>query len=250
MEWTDALILIFSGLFAGFINTMAGGGSVLTIAVLIFMGLPPAEANATNRVGVVLQTFFASKGFWRKRVGVFPYALWLGISATIGAIIGAQFAVDIKGELFNKILAIVMILVVLAVVFKPKKMDGQLVEKLTRKHQFIGVLVFFFIGIYGGFIQAGVGFLIIATLSLLNGLNLVKVNSVKVFVVMCYTLAAVVVFIMEGLVNWSYGIVLALGTSAGGWIGSQVAVAKGDHFIKWVLVIVVIVMAVRLWMIG
>lgn len=250
MEWHDAAILILSGLFAGFVNTLAGGGSVLTIAVLIFMGLPPAEANATNRVGVLLQTVSATTGFWRKKVNVFPYALWLGISATLGAIIGAQIAADIKGEVFNKILAVVMILVVFAVIFKPGKKGGEAVEKLARKHQIIGALLFFFIGIYGGFIQAGVGFMIIATLSLFNGLNLVKVNSVKVFVVGCYTIAAVVVFMMEGLVNWSYGIVLALGTTAGGWIGSHVAVAKGDRLIKWVLAIVVIAMAVRLWVMG
>ena len=85
MEWMDILMLIGAGLFAGFINTMAGGGSVLTLALLIFMGLPAAEANATNRIGVMLQTSSASAGFWRKKVRVFPYALWLGIAATARA---------------------------------------------------------------------------------------------------------------------------------------------------------------------
>ncbi len=249
MEWMDILMLIGAGLFAGFINTMAGGGSVLTLALLIFMGLPAAEANATNRIGVMLQTSSASAGFWRKKVRVFPYALWLGIAATAGAIIGAQFAMDIRGDLFNKILAVVMVFVVFAVVFKPKNLGEGLVEKLSSKNQAVGIFTFFIIGIYGGFIQAGVGFVIIAALTFVNGFNLVKVNSIKVFVVMCYTFAAVIVFILEDAIWWKYGIALACGTSAGGWIGSHVAVAKGDRFIKWILVVVVIAMAVRLWII-
>ena len=108
-EWYHYVLLIAVGFAVGFINTVAGGGSLLSLPVLIFLGLPPSVANGTNRVAIVFQTALATAGFKSKQVSTFPFNLYLGISALFGAIIGAYIAVDIKGETFNKILAIVMI---------------------------------------------------------------------------------------------------------------------------------------------
>ena len=129
-----------------------------------------------------------------------------------------------------------------------KKNKGQDVgERMDRKHIFIGILSFFFIGIYGGFIQAGVGFIIIAALTSINKFSLVKTNSAKVFVVMIYTLAALIIFIIEGKVDWGYGIVLAIGNSTGSWTASRLSVKKGDKWIKWFIVVTVVALAIKLW---
>jgi uncharacterized membrane protein YfcA len=116
----EYLVLVAVGFAAGFINTLAGGGSLLTLPMLIFLGLPSAVANGTNRIAILIQTFFATAGFKSKGVSTFPFNIYLGISAMLGAFLGAKIAVDIRGEVFNRILAIIMIVVVALMVFKPK----------------------------------------------------------------------------------------------------------------------------------
>ena len=155
LEWYHYLLLIAVGFAVGFINTVAGGGSLLSLPTLIFLGLPPAVANGTNRVAIVIQTAMGTAGFKSKGISTYPFNIYLGISAFLGAIIGAYIAVDIDGETFNRILAIVMIAVVLIIIFKPKMRIDEMQERLTGKYLWIALVVFFFFGIYGGFINAG-----------------------------------------------------------------------------------------------
>lgn len=247
MDFLEVLLILGVGLLAGVINTMAGGGSLLSLPILIFLGLPPAVANATNRVAIFSQNIFAVAGFKSKGVSEFKYSFLLGITALVGAIIGAKLAVDIKGDVFNKILAIVMVIVVLVTISGKLKPNDSKNETTKMSSKIIGSITFFFIGIYGGFIQAGVGFLIMGALSAIHGFSLVKINSMKVFIVLIYTIAALGVFIYEGKVNWLYGIVLAVGNSTGAWFASRWSVDKGDKVIKLFLAIAVIGLSIKLW---
>ena len=245
-EYYKLLILIPVGIIAGFSNTVAGGGSLLSLPVMIFLGLPPGVANGTNRVALFLQNVSAIAGFKSKGVHVFPYSLWLGISALFGAIIGAQISVSLDDDTFNRIIAVVMIGVVIMTILDRKKKSEQ-IEDLARKSQVIAGITFFFIGIYGGFIQAGVGFIILAALTKINKMSLVRANSVKVFVVLIYTISALAVFIIEDQINWLYGLVLAIGNMTGAWIASRWSVEKGDKWIKRFLVVMVTILAIKLW---
>lgn len=247
MDYLQAIFLIFIGVIAGFINTVAGGGSLLTLPILIFLGLPPSMANGTNRVAIFFQNISGIAGFKSKGVFIFPFSLWVGISALVGAIIGAHLSVQIRGDLFNQILAIVMVAVVLITIFNPIKNPNEALEKLGKKHQFISIIVFFFIGIYGGFIQAGVGFIIMGALTLINKISLVKANSVKVFVVFTYTIAALIVFFIEDQINWVYGLTLAVGNMTGAWIASRWSVGKGDVWIRRFMIVMVTILAIKLW---
>jgi uncharacterized membrane protein YfcA len=240
-------LLILAGFVAGFMNTMAGGGSLLTLPLLIFLGLPAAVANGTNRVAIFMSTLSATAGFKSKGVSNFPFNIYLGFSGLIGALIGARIAIDIKGELFNKILAIIMILVVLLIVFKPKISYSELMERLTGKHLFVSMIAFFFIGIYGGFINAGIGFVIMLFLHYYNRLDLVKVNATKVVIVLIYTSGALITFALADKVNWTYGIFLATGNFIGGWTSSRWSVKKGENTIKIFLLIIVVLMSIKLW---
>ncbi len=246
-EWYHYVLLIVVGFAVGFINTVAGGGTLLSLPVLIFLGLPPNVANGTNRVAIVIQTAFAIAGFKSKGVTTFPFNAYLGASALLGAIIGASIAVDIDGAVFNKILAVIMIAVILIIVFKPKINLKDVHERLTGKYLWLGMLAFFFFGIYGGFINAGLGFIIILFLHFFNHMSLVRANATKVAVVCIYTLSALVVFILNDKVNWAVGFVLAIGNATGAWIASRVSVNKGDGFIKTFLLVVVGIMAIKLW---
>ncbi len=246
-EWYHYLLLVGIGFVVGFINTVAGGGSLISLPILIFLGLPPSVANGTNRIAIVIQNAIGVAGFKSKGVSTFPFNIYLGISALLGAIIGAQIAVDIKGETFNRILAVIMIAVVAIIVLKPKISTDLLKERLTGKYLWLGVLAFFFIGIYGGFINAGIGFVILLFLHYVNHMSLVRANATKVAVVFIYTLSALAVFLYNDKVLWKVGLVLAIGNGTGAWISSRISVSRGDNYIKGFLVAMVVLMAIRLW---
>lgn len=241
------IILALVGFFAGIINTIAGGGSLLTLPMLIFMGLPPAVANGTNRIGIFIQSITSVAGFKSKGIQPSILSVYLGISALIGSLIGAKIAIDIKGETFNKILAIIMLIVVLFMVFKPKVDLANIVERTQGKYRLLSIGVFFVIGIYGGFIQAGVGLFILLALTSINRLNLVSSNAVKALVVFIYTIGALAIFAFNHQIDYVYGLVLALGNASGGWIGSRWSVKKGDGIVKVFLIVMVIAMAIKLW---
>ena len=243
----EILLILGTGVFAGFLNTVAGGGTLLTLPVLIFLGLPSATANGTNRVAVVVQNASGIMGFRRKGVSDFGYSALLTLPALVGAWIGAQIAVEMHEVIFKRILSGIMISVLFVTLFSPtKKLQGG-TENLSLFRKIIGMVVFFFIGIYGGFIQAGVGFVVIAALTLTNGFGLVRTNAIKVFVIFFYTIIALIVFIKNGNVDWPLGLTLAIGNATGAWIGSHWAVAKGDKWIKVVLVVAVLALAIRLF---
>lgn len=243
----DILLLIVAGGFAGFINTMAGGGSLLTLPLLIFLGLPSATANGTNRIAILVATTSATLGFRSKKINPFPLSLYLGITALLGALIGARIAVDIDGLLFNKILAIIMIVVVVLMVFKPKYTAEQLVPKTSGKTLIWSMVAFFFIGIYGGFINAGIGFVMMLFLNYVNRMDLVRVNATKVSVALIYTTGALATFALSGNIEWKYGIALASGNAAGAYFASRYSVKKGEGIIKKVMMVMVIAMAIKLW---
>jgi uncharacterized protein len=246
MEIWHIPVVFFAGILAGFINTLAGGGSLLTLPILIFLGLPTAVANGTNRIAIVAQCAFAVAGFKKKGVSNFKLSLLLSIPAILGAIIGAYFAVDISDALFRRVLAVIMILVLGLILWNPRHDSGGNSNSLGRRQLITAMIVFFFIGIYGGFIQVGAGFIIIAALTTITKFNLVVTNSHKVFIAGIFTIFALIVFAFNGKVCWEIGLCLAAGMGLGGWIGSHWAVAKGERWIRVVLTICVVAMVIKL----
>ena len=246
LAFNDIIILLFCGIIAGFINTVAGGGSLLTLPILIFMGLPSNIANGTNRIAIFMQNIFSISGYKSRGISDFKYSSWLSVSALIGSIIGAKIAININEDMFNKILSIVIIIVVLTIIYNKKTFNINS-ENISIEKKIISVIMFFFIGIYGGFIHAGVGFLILSILSNYNGIQLSKANSIKVFVVFVYTFFALIVFIMENKINWILGINLGIGNSIGGWVASRWSYNKPDKIIKIFIIISSAIMAIKLW---
>lgn len=243
----EIFVLLVVGFIAGTINTIAGGGSLLTLPILIFLGLPPNIANGTNRIGILFQSITTTAGFKSKGVTSFPFSIYVSISALLGSLVGAQIAVDIKGETFNKILAIVMVLIVLYMLFDSKYKRHGVLEFTTGKKLWLSVLLFFFVGVYGGFIQAGVGFIMLLVLSSVNNFTLVKSNAVKVFVTLVFTIGSIGIFIFNDKVNWKYGLLLAFGSAVGGWFASRWSVSKGEGLVKKFMIVMVIIMAIKLW---
>ena len=247
MAWYEYLLITTVGFVAAFVNTVGGGGSLFTVPILTFLGMPITFANATSRVAILSQNIFAVGGFASKKVELpVRYSLLLGTTALVGGFIGSRLASTIDDKLFTRLFVFVMILTVVMVIVDPfKNRSAEPLMSLQRR--IVGAIIFFFIGIYGGFVQAGIGFLVIGALSFVNHFDLVKINYIKVFVAIVYTAISVVVFAMEDKIVWETGLVLAVGHGFGGWYASRWSVKAGEVWIKRVIIASVAIMAVKLW---
>ncbi len=249
MELWQGILLSFAGVIAGFLNVMAGGGSLITMPLLVFMGEDGTVANGTNRVAILIQNLVATAGFAEKGFSDFKLSFSLGLCALPGALLGAYVGTKLGGVWFNRVLAgiLIMVLVLMARKKKPSKdaSSGETGEK-RRRRVFTAHLLMVGTGFYGGFIQAGVGFILMAVLHSVLGLDLIKVNMHKVFIVAAYTLAALLVFASKGQVLWSVGLVLAIGNALGGWIATRLAIKKGEGLIQVILYITLAAMALKL----
>ncbi len=265
MEPWQLILLTGIGIIAGTLNVLAGGGSLLSLPVLVFLGLDGPVANGTNRVAILAQNTTAITGFRLRGFSDWKLSLSLALAALPGGIAGALLGTMVRGELFNRILGIILIAVLFYLTwqqwqkrraFTAASTSGSKAETspdgpdkpggLTSRQLILGHLALVVVGFYGGFIQAGVGFLLMAALHQVMGLDLVRVNMHKVFIVAVFTLAALVVFAVKCQVLWVPGLALAVGNSVGGWIGSQISVLKGEVWIRRVLYATLLLMAVRL----
>ena len=237
--------LFAAGLAAGVINVVAGGGSFLTLPVLIFLGLPATVANATNRVAILLQNVAAVPGFHRHRVLRWRWSLAVSVPAVAGAVAGTWAALEIGDEAFERVLALLMVAISLWTLLAPGRPDPG--DAPLRSPWSPGlVAAFFVIGFYGGFVQAGVGFLVLAATTW-AGLDLVRGNAVKVLAILVFTLVSLALFAAGGEVRWAVGLVLGAGSVVGGLLGVRLTVLKGHRWLRAVVTGAVIVFAVLLW---
>ncbi len=246
MEWYFYLALIGAGAMAGFINTLAGSGSLVTLPLLIFLGLPANVANGTNRVAILLQNVVGVTSFHRQQMMDWRGGLSLAVPAALGAIIGAQVAVNLDETMMRRTIGALLVVMLVVILIRPKQWLEGHPELRQRRPGWTQWLIFFAIGIYGGFIQAGVGIFLLAGLVLGTGYDLVRANAVKVLIVLCYVVFALAVFVLNDQVVWQVGLVLAVGNMAGAWIGARVAVERGAVFVRWLLIAVVAVSAAKL----
>jgi uncharacterized membrane protein YfcA len=245
MTLLDALLLFGAGLAAGFINVVAGGGSLLTLPLLIVLGLPPAVANGTNRVAIVAQNIVAVAKFRREGIDDLRLGLRLSVPAVIGALIGSQLAVFTPDRWFKTILAGVMVVVLVSLLRgKSKTSEDPTAEQLGHRRWQLPMM--FVVGLYGGYIQAGVGYLLLFALSVVGGLSLVRSNSLKVIIVGAYMVPSLLVFIANGKVAWVPAAALTVGNALGGWLGSAFSIKKGDRWIRWVLAAAVLALVGKL----
>lgn len=246
MEMWEGAVIFVAGFVAGFINAIAGGGSLLTFPILVMMGLPPDMANGTNRVSILLSAGTTALGFRSKGFKISQYAVGLGLVSMFGALLGVWLSLIIDPELFKQIFAVLMVLVVLDMLLRRKGSKKRRRPALNAKAQAAGYLSFFFVGIYGGFIQAGVGILILLILDRVNRLPLVRSNVIKTVVVFFYTMVVLAAFHFAGLIEWKSGLVLAFGSALGGWISSRWSVKQGEGIVRWFMMAAVTGLAIKL----
>ncbi len=234
MEIWQIIVLALVGVIAGWLNVMAGGGSLLTVPVMLFMGVPGPVANGTNRIAILAQNVTAVTAFHRRGFADFRLSLSLAAAAAVGAIGGASLGVRLEGEWFDRVLALVMVGVMILMAtghdrVKPVGGDAK------AKNLLLGHVLMVGAGFWGGFIQIGVGFVLMPILHRVMGLDLVRVNMHKVFVVLVFTIVALAIFASQLELLWWTGAGLAVGNSIGGWLGAHTTIKHGETLIRRVL---------------
>jgi uncharacterized membrane protein YfcA len=244
-SWYIILFIIGAGFLSGFINALAGSGSLITVPLLMFLGLPANVANGTNRIMILLSNTVGVASFRQQKVFKIKENIKLAIPAIAGAVLGAQIAVNINEQVITRIIGGLMVFLLFTIIYKPNKWLKEPEQNGEKKFNFWQYAVMFFVGIYGGFIQIGVGVFILSGLVMTAGCDLLKANAVKLLIILIYTVFAIGVFVYNNQINFIAGILLSLGSMTGSFVATRVAVGKGVKFVRIILITVVIVAAVK-----
>ena len=241
MVWWEMVLLVAGGFVAAIVNTMAGGGSALTVPLLVLAGVEGNAANGSNRVGILTSNAMATASF--RRLGVLDDLskhLPVLLPVVVGSLAGSMAISRITDEGFETVFGLIMVPIVILSV-RPQRVRTD----ASAWPVWVTVLVFFAIGVYGGAIQAGVGLVLLAALTR-SGFDLVTANGVKVLVNTVVTLTALPVFIIAGDVRWGPALLLATGFTAGGWAGAHLSVRGGEKWIRALVVVAALALAASL----
>lgn len=241
----EVLALFALGGIAGFINVLSAGGSMLTLPLLMFLGLPPQVANGTNRVAITLQSLTAVGSFHRMGHGNLMVSLHLAVPAVMGALLGAWVATWVADAVFEFVLVVAMVGASVFMLLPQPTLDTQ--PLTTDRLEPVIYLSMFLIGCYGGFIQVGVGALFLVVLYRMLRIDLRQVNVFKVSVILLYTLPALFIFAFNGQVRWGLGLTLAAGNIVGAFVAVRVNLSRqGAQWVKWITLVMVAAILVRL----
>ncbi len=221
-EWYEYLAVLFLGSVAGFINTLAGSGSMITLSLLMFMGLPATLANGTNRLGIVFQSVTGAYQFHKAGKLDFAKTTWFSLPALLGSLVGAWIATMLDAKQMEQAIGVVMVFMLVILLFKPEKWLRENSEIIERK-TILNMLLAFLVGIYGGFIMIGVGILILGVLVLKARMNLAESNAVKILTVFLFSLPVLAIYAFQEQIDWLLASVLAIGQAVGAWFASQFA---------------------------
>ena len=238
MTYDVILMLLISGIVVGIINTLAGGGSVITMTIFMVLGLPITVANGTNRIAVVMQNLAATVTFIRKRMFDLKSGLLLAVPVIIGNIGGSFLATHINDTIFRICFGVVLFLILVYMIFdNHKRFQPAESMKIKPMHYFW----FLLIGFYGGYIYIGLGYLILAISLWSMKLDIVTANVLK-GIVLCVAMPfSMAVFMINGHVDYWFGLIHGAGNMLGAWFASHYCVHWGGRFIKIFTTVIILV---------
>ena len=244
MSVNEIILLLVSGVLVGIINTLGGGGSVITMSLFMAMGMPIGIANGTNRIAVLMQNLSATVAFLRKGMLHVKSGLLLSLPAIVGNIFGALVATEVSESIFKICLSIVLAIILVYLVLG--KDNEQITGGHSLKIKWWHYIWFFIIGFYGGYIYIGLGFLILAVTIWTMNLDIITANVIKGFVIFLSTPFALAVFIYNGQVEWMAGLLHGAGNIIGALMASHWAMNWGVKFVRWFTLVIIVVFFVDL----
>lgn len=249
METLDYIFLLVGGLIAGVINTLAGNGSAITLPLLIFMGLPADVANATNRIGALTQTSAAVLSLRRtpRTKMLLRSSVWFILPAILGSFVGAYLAIDINPEVLRTIIGVIMLVLLITLIAKPQKWKQNTDLSYSHKTPLVWIMVFI-ISVYGGFLQMGIGIMLLSLMVLLAKKSLRDGNIIKLVLALTLVAPAFVVFVISGQVEWKPGLTLAVGQTIGAIVGARyiLFLPKANTIVRWLLIVILSISSISL----
>ncbi|MFK7846533.1 MAG: sulfite exporter TauE/SafE family protein [Rhodothermales bacterium] len=251
LSFWNWVIFIVAGIITGIINTLAGSGSLITFPIFIFLcGLPAPVANGSIRIGAIIQSAVAVRSFQKSGTTSFEGTTWLIVPAIVGAVAGSQIAASLNEQMMNYTIGGLMVFMLLVLLVNPKRWIRESSVDQKRLRSPLSIVVFFLIGMYGGFIQAGVGIFLLAGLVLVSGYSLRAGNGVKLLIVFCFSIPALAVFFYHGQVHIGYGLAMAVCQSLGAWLAVRFVahMPNANVWIHRLLIVIVAVAAMKFFL--
>jgi uncharacterized membrane protein YfcA len=234
------IALIVSGIVVGFVNTLAGGGTIISMSLFMLLGLPPVVANGTNRIPIIFQNLVSVFNFYRDKKLDIKKSTYCAVPVIIGSLIGSRLIIAIDDSVFIIFFVVIMAVMLFLMFLKPDKWLKGDENKINTPISFLQLIFYFLIGIYAGLIHVGMGYFLLAILVLMNGYDLLRANAMKCFIVLLYVPFSLIFFICYGKINYEFGLIHAIGNMIGAYIASKWAIKWGMNFIRWIVVVFVV----------
>ncbi|MFH1409188.1 MAG: sulfite exporter TauE/SafE family protein [Nanoarchaeota archaeon] len=244
MELIQLILIFVVGFGASFIGSIVGGGGLVTIPLLIFIGLPPQIAVATNKFGSIGMSSGAMSAFWRARKIQWNYVIPFSILSVVGASVGANILVNIDDAILEKAIGII-ILALVPLFFLKKHLGVQRGNPGWRKKT-AGYLLYGLVAIWGGFFGGGSGIMILTVITIFFGMPLINANATNKIPFLLASLTAVFIFAINGIIDLWIGAVLLVSMYLGGMVGATTAVKRGNKWVKGLFILVIVVSAIKL----
>lgn len=241
---TTSLLVLFTGIAAGFFDSTTGAGGLISVPALVFLGLPPQVAIATDRFGTIGQSLTAMFKFWQAKKIIWKYVPVLTITSLLGSVIGANILLNTDPKILPRVIGFLLIILLPLIFLKPNV--GIQRMGVSKSKEIFGLLIYFFIMIFGGFFGQGTGPLIFYTLTYFLGLTMIEVLGTGIIPWFMLSLSSLIIFALSGIIDYSNGIFLIIGMAVGGYIGAHVALKKGDLWVKHLFVLFVTISSIKL----
>lgn len=252
MGTTEIIISLIGGFFAGILNSLAGFGSIITLAIYTdVIGIPGHIANATNRVNVMASSSVTSLTFYKNGKLDFKGAKWIISSVFVGALIGVLMAIQLDADGFKTAFKFLLPPIFIILLVNPKRFINPDFS-VPETSKFITIPLYFLMGIYAGFIQAGFGVMFLMVAVMMSKYDIIVGNGVKIATVAFYTAGAIVIFHFNGMIIWKAGIALAIGQALGGYLAARnmtllEGASKWSYYLLLLIVFAVIVKNFEMW---
>lgn len=252
MSIGEVLISLLGGFAAGFLNSLAGFGSIITLAIYMdVMNIPGHIANGTNRVNVLASSSVSAITFYKNGMLKLQSGMPIIITIVLGSMIGVYMAVNIDAEGFKNAYKYILIPILILLLINPNRFIHPDPDKAAMS-RWVTYPIYFFFGIYAGFIQVGFGVLFLLVVVMMDKFDLIRANALKVASVAIYTVAVVIIFHMQGLIRWEAGLLIAAGQALGGFTLARMAsrmegANKYAYYIIIIIVVLVLIKNFELW---